>query len=104
VAAADRTQAGWDNRISLLPRCRQPGDRPGRVAALAGRGYMVAGGLPEPRPDHLQAVARVELVMLDEVAAIAKETGKDGLPVRIGIDSGPVVAGVIGRRKFIYDL
>ena len=44
------------------------------------------------------------LAMLDEVAAIAKETGKDWLAVRIGIDTGPVVAGVIGRRKFIYDL
>jgi adenylate cyclase len=49
-------------------------------------------------------LARMALAMLDEVAAIAKETGRDWLAVRIGIDTGPVVAGVIGRRKFIYDL
>ena len=69
-----------------------------------GDAYMVAGGLPEPRPDHLEAVARLALAMRDEVAAIAERTGQDWLAVRIGIDSGPVVAGVIGRRKFIYDL
>jgi hypothetical protein len=66
-----------------------------------GDAYMVAGGLPEPRPDHLEAVARMALAMLEEVAAIAKETGKDWLAVRIGIDTGPVVAGVIGRRQLI---
>ena len=44
------------------------------------------------------------LAMRDEIAAIAKLTGRDWLAVRIGIDTGPVVAGVIGRRKFIYDL
>ena len=44
------------------------------------------------------------LAMRDEVAAIADWTGRDWLAVRIGIDTGPVVAGVIGRRKFIYDL
>jgi len=64
----------------------------------------VAGGLPEPRPDHLEAVARMALAMRDEIAAIADRTGRDWLAVRIGIDTGPVVAGVIGRRKFIYDL
>ena len=69
-----------------------------------GDAYMVAGGLPERRPDHLEAVARLALAMRDEVAAIAERTGRDWLEVRIGIDAGPVVAGVIGRRKFIYDL
>jgi guanylate cyclase len=69
-----------------------------------GDAYMVAGGLPEPRPDHLDAVARMALAMRDEVAAIAERTGLGWLAVRIGIDTGPVVAGVIGRRKFIYDL
>jgi adenylate cyclase len=44
------------------------------------------------------------LAMRDEIAAIADRTGRDWLAVRIGIDTGPVVAGVIGRRKFIYDL
>jgi guanylate cyclase len=69
-----------------------------------GDAYMVVGGLPEPRDDHAQAVARTALAMRDEVAAIARGDGPDWLQVRIGIDSGPVVAGVIGRRKFIYDL
>ena len=69
-----------------------------------GDAYMVAGGLPEPRPDHLQAVARTALAMRDEITAIAQHTGQAWLDVRIGIETGPVVAGVIGRRKFIYDL
>jgi class 3 adenylate cyclase len=67
-----------------------------------GDAYMVAGGLPDARPDHVGAVA---LMALDMAAAAARFTA-DGTPVRlrIGIDCGPVVAGVIGRRKFIYDL
>jgi class 3 adenylate cyclase len=68
-----------------------------------GDAYMVAGGLPDPRPDHAGAVAELALGML-EVAA--HRSLPDGAPVRLrlGIDSGPVVAGVIGRRKFSYDL
>jgi adenylate cyclase len=68
-----------------------------------GDAYMVAGGLPEPTPDHAEAIADMGLEML---AAAARRTLRDGEPIqlRIGIDSGPVVAGVIGRRKFSYDL
>jgi class 3 adenylate cyclase len=64
---------------------------------------MVAGGLPEPTPDHAVAVAELALEML-EVAS--RRRLPDGGPVRlrVGIDSGPVVAGVIGRRRFSYDL
>ncbi|MFG1625463.1 adenylate/guanylate cyclase domain-containing protein [Kribbella sp. NPDC049227] len=69
-----------------------------------GDAYMLVGGLPNPRPDHLAAVARTALALRDEVARIAALPGQDWLAVRIGIDTGPVVAGVIGRRKFIYDL
>jgi adenylate cyclase len=65
--------------------------------------YMVAGGLPEPRADHALAVAEMGFAMLDIVAEMAARTGEP-LDVRIGIHSGPVVAGVIGKRKFIYDL
>lgn len=65
--------------------------------------YMVAGGLPEPRADHAEAVAEMALAMLGIVAELAARTGEP-LSVRIGIHSGPVVAGVIGKRKFIYDL
>jgi guanylate cyclase len=72
-----------------------------------GDAYMVAGGLPEPRPDHAEAVAEMALAMREHLPAISAPWGRDGtapLSLRIGIDSGPVVAGVIGRRKFIYDL
>jgi class 3 adenylate cyclase len=68
-----------------------------------GDAYMVAGGLPDPRPGHAESVAELALAMRDEVA---KRSDPDGEPleVRIGIDTGPVVAGVIGRTRFIYDL
>jgi class 3 adenylate cyclase len=68
-----------------------------------GDAYMVVGGLPEPRPDHAQAVADMALDVRAEVARHTDPTGEP-LAVRIGIDTGPVVAGVIGRRKFSYDL
>ncbi|HZA83703.1 MAG TPA: adenylate/guanylate cyclase domain-containing protein [Actinomycetes bacterium] len=68
-----------------------------------GDAYMVAGGLPEPRPDHAQAVAEMALAIRDEVARRSDPSGQP-LQVRIGIDSGPVVAGVIGTAKFSYDL
>jgi adenylate cyclase len=68
-----------------------------------GDAYMLAAGLPTPRPDHAQAVAAMALDML---ASLAHHRDFNGEPiqVRIGINSGPVVAGVIGRQKFIYDL
>ena len=65
--------------------------------------YMVAGGLPEPRADHAEAVAEMGLAMLDVVREIGVRA-HEPLAVRIGIHSGPVVAGVIGKRKFIYDM
>jgi len=68
-----------------------------------GDSYMVAGGIPEPRPDHAEAVADMALAMLHEVRDVAEDTGFR-LAVRIGIDTGPVIAGVIGTRKFTYDL
>src|SRR5205823_13799743 len=68
-----------------------------------GDAYMVAGGIPMPRDDHAEAIAEMALAMGPEVAHLAAETGRP-LQVRIGIDTGPVVAGVIGRAKFIYDL
>jgi adenylate cyclase len=68
-----------------------------------GDAYMVAGGLPDPRPDHAQAVAEMALAMREEVAGRV-DLGGEPLEVRIGIDTGPVVAGVIGTTKFSYDL
>jgi class 3 adenylate cyclase len=68
-----------------------------------GDAYMVAGGLPDPRPDHAQAVAEMALAIREEVARRSDPSGQR-LAVRIGIDTGPVVAGVIGRHRFIYDV
>ena len=68
-----------------------------------GDAYMVAGGLPEPRPDHAEAVAEMALAMREEAGRRADPAGRP-LQVRIGIDTGPVVAGVIGTTKFSYDL
>jgi class 3 adenylate cyclase len=68
-----------------------------------GDAYMAVGGLPEPRPDHARAVAEMALDVREEVARHL-DPGGEPLAVRIGIDTGPVVAGVIGRRKFSYDL
>src|SRR5512132_2903679 len=68
-----------------------------------GDAYMVAGGLPEPRPDHAEAIAEMALAMQAEVTRRADPSGQP-LQVRIGIDTGPVVAGVIGTDKFSYDL
>jgi guanylate cyclase len=67
-----------------------------------GDTYMVAAGVPEPRPDHAEALVRVALE-LREIAATRTYRGHR-LVFRFGINSGPVVAGVIGRRKFAYDL
>jgi class 3 adenylate cyclase len=67
-----------------------------------GDAYMVAAGVPTPRDDHLHALARF--------AVAARDAFRDPLPgqppiqLRVGLHSGPVVAGVIGRRRFLYDL
>ena len=69
----------------------------------SGDAYMVAGGLPLPRRDHIEAVANMAL---DILACASQFVRVDGEPfqVRLGIHTGPVVAGVIGTKKFIYDL
>jgi class 3 adenylate cyclase len=65
--------------------------------------YMVAAGVPAPRADHARALAQMALDMRE---AMRSEDGVAhfGLELRIGINSGPVVAGVIGRKRFLYDL
>lgn len=68
-----------------------------------GDGYMVASGLPEPRSDHAVAAIRVALRMQEALQAYNTKYA-ESLNIRIGISSGPVVAGVIGRNKFTYDL
>jgi guanylate cyclase len=69
-----------------------------------GDAYMVVGGVPRPREDHAQAVARVAIAMLREVDAIRARRDVPWLAIRAGMDTGPAVAGVIGQRKFSYDL
>jgi guanylate cyclase len=66
--------------------------------------YMVAAGVPRQRPDHAQALARLALEMRGCAQSCLPEGSEHDLRLRIGISSGPVVAGVIGRRRFLYDL
>jgi adenylate cyclase len=65
--------------------------------------YMVAAGVPTPRADHARALAQMALDMR-EVMRSEDGVAHFGLELRIGINSGPVVAGVIGRKRFLYDL
>ncbi|MDV3297109.1 MAG: adenylate/guanylate cyclase domain-containing protein [Brachybacterium paraconglomeratum] len=95
VALLDRIFSGFDRRAEVegVEKIKTIGDA-----------YMVVAGAPDPRPGHVQALARLALAMREELDAVATETGQDWLQVRIGIDTGPVVAGVIGRHRFSYDL
>ena len=68
-----------------------------------GDAYMVVGGLPTRRADHAEAIAEMALDIQSAIAQFREETGKD-FNIRIGINTGPVVAGVIGIKKFSYDL
>ena len=68
-----------------------------------GDAYMVAGGLPKPRRDHVQAVVDMALQVPEAVAQASRTCGEP-LEVRIGIHTGPVIAGIIGTEKFAYDV
>ncbi len=68
-----------------------------------GDAYMVVGGLPTPRADHLAAVLHLALAMCGAITQVRTPPGEH-LQLRIGVETGPVVAGVIGRRKFSYDV
>jgi guanylate cyclase len=94
VAVLDNVFARWDALAQ---------DRGVEKIKTIGDAYMVAAGIPLPRDDHAEAIAEMALAMGPELARVAAETGL-ALKVRVGIDSGPVIAGVIGRAKFIYDL
>jgi class 3 adenylate cyclase len=67
-----------------------------------GDEYMVASGVPVPRDDHAEAIAELALRIRDHMAG--NEFNGHHLELRIGIHSGPVVAGIIGTHKFAYDL
>jgi urea transport system substrate-binding protein len=64
---------------------------------------MVVGGLPTPKPDHPEAIAEMALDMQQEITRFKRDNGEP-MNLRIGINTGPVVAGVIGMKKFTYDL
>lgn len=68
-----------------------------------GDAYMAVGGIPNPRVDHAEAIAEMALDMQQEIA-LFNVKNKKFFSIRVGIHSGPVVAGVIGIKKFIYDL
>lgn len=68
-----------------------------------GDAYMVVGGLPIPRKDHAHAIAEMALDMKTQIDRFNREAGQN-VQLRVGINTGPVIAGVIGIKKFIYDL
>jgi class 3 adenylate cyclase len=93
VALLDQVFAGWDALAA---------EHGVEKIKTIGDAYMAAAGVPLPRGDHAEAIADMALAMADVARSMV---GTDvALDVRIGIGTGPVVAGVIGRAKFIYDL
>jgi adenylate cyclase len=66
--------------------------------------YMAAAGVPVARPDHAVAIARLALAMRECASHYIRADDGTRLQLRIGLNAGPVVAGVIGRRRFLYDL
>lgn len=68
-----------------------------------GDAYMVAGGIPVPRADHAEAVVRMALEMTGAVKG-TRAHARVPIEIRIGVHTGPVIAGVIGEKKFAYDL
>ncbi|MDA3660711.1 adenylate/guanylate cyclase domain-containing protein [Mycobacterium xenopi] len=70
---------------------------------VSGDSYMVVSGVPWPRHDHVQALADLALDMADAAAELKDPHGR-ALPLRIGLATGPVVAGVVGSRRFFYDV
>ena len=69
----------------------------------SGDCYIVVSGVPERREDHLQALARLALSMAETVAGLTDPHGRH-VRLRIGLGAGPVVAGVVGTRRFFYDV
>jgi adenylate cyclase len=70
---------------------------------VSGDSYMVVSGVPQPRPDHVEALADLALDMADTANGL-KDSHGHALPLRIGLATGPVVAGVVGSRRFFYDV
>ena len=94
VALLDRVFTSWDGLAA---------DHGLEKIKTIGDAYMVVGGVPDPQPGHVRIVAEMALEMSAELKKCSDDLAMP-LQARIGLDSGPVVAGVIGRSKFIYDL
>src|SRR4030095_3748294 len=71
---------------------------------VAGDGYMVAAGVPAPRKNHAVVLAHLALEMLDYVREQEFLGGRHSIEIRIGINSGPLIGGGIGHKKFVYAL
>jgi class 3 adenylate cyclase len=98
---ADELVSALDDFFS---RCDALADRYGlEKIKTIGDAYMAVAGIPRPRLNHAQAAADMALAILGELEDTRWPSG-DPIVVRVGIASGPAVAGVIGRRKFAYDL
>ena len=69
-----------------------------------GDAYMVAAGLPEPMTDHAERAVDLGLAMIEAASRVGPLLRGGGCVLRVGVHSGPVVAGVIGRRKFAFDV
>ncbi len=103
---ASKTQA--DDLVAALDdffsRCDGLAERYGlEKIKTIGDAYMAAAGVPRSQPNHAQAAAGMALAILEELGDARWPSG-DPIVVRVGIASGPAVAGVIGRQKFAYDL
>jgi sensor domain CHASE-containing protein/class 3 adenylate cyclase len=94
--------------VSLLNQIFSAFDRLAELHGLEkiktiGDAYMVVGGIPVHREDHVESVAQMALDMQEAISLFNQEKNSE-FTMRIGISTGPVVAGVIGIKKFIYDL
>ncbi len=67
-----------------------------------GDAYMAACGIPEPVPDHARRVVALGMSMLESLQRSAE--AEDRFHIRIGVHTGPVIAGLIGKRRFVYDV
>jgi class 3 adenylate cyclase len=98
-----------DEMIGLLNRLFADFDRLAQAHGVEkittlGDGYIAAAGVPAPRADHAEAAADLALDLLDAVARVAEDVGRD-LRIRIGINTGgPVVAGVVGTTRYLYSI
>jgi adenylate cyclase len=70
---------------------------------IMGESYMIAAGVPVPRPDHAEAIAEAALALQAEIVR-HDAPNEETFSLRIGIDTGPVIAGVIGKTRFSYDV